>query len=360
MKKVILLFFLFSLCTTGFCNKIKTLTFNKFISLVLKKNLNIKSYNLKKNIYKYSIDKYISEFDTNFKLKLDKSYSKEFTGSELQSATSTYYISKNKNWDISLDKKFYLGTIASLSFSNNRFESNSNWSILNPSYSSLFELNITQPILKGAGISINKSEIIKAENILKATEYDIKNYINNTILNAAYKYFNLLYAYKNYQARVESLELAKDILNIDKKKLSAGLTSKDTIKQSEAEVASRKEDVIKAYQTLLNISDELKKYYNDIRADYIIKPDYIIEIKQLDVSLNNCINSALNNRYEIKKINQEIKNAEIDIKKTKNDILPELNLNLYGGLSGKGENYSDDIERMKNTCQALRIVNNFA
>ncbi len=347
MKKFFCFLFIISLQLSLYSSQTKILTLSNFISLVLKKNLNIKSYLLNKKIYKYNIEKYIAEFDTNLGLNINKSYQKEFTGSALQSETSKYYISKNNNWDLSLSKKFYTGTVATLSFTNNRFETNSNWSILNPSYSSLLQLNIEQPILKGAGITINKSEIIKAENSLKATEFDVKNYINNIILNASYKFFDLLYAYKNYQAMQESLQLAKEILKIDKRKLSVGLISKDLIKQSEAEVAARKENVIKAYQDLLNVSDELKKYYNDLLSDYIIKPEYIINVNPIKTTLKKSINEALKKRYEIKEINQQIKNADIDIKKAKNNLLPQLDLNIYGGISGKGEDYSNNIHRMK-------------
>ncbi len=347
MKKFIFIFILLVISHHVFAENRISLTLDKFISLVLKKNLNIKSYSLNKKISEFNIEQYISAFDPNFSLSIDKSYKKEFTGSALQSETSSYYISKNQNWDITIDKKFFSGTTAALSFSNNRYETNSNWSILNPAYSSQLQLSITQPILKGAGVIINKTDIIKAENRLKSTEYDIKNYINGVIIDACYKYFDLLYAYENYKVREESLNLARDILKIDRKKLQVGLTSKDIIKQSEAEVAARKEDVINAYQELMNLSDELKKYYNDILKDYIIKPDYQVKITPVKLSLKKAIETGLKNRYELKEIEQEIKNADLDIKKAKNDLLPELNLNIYAGLSGKGEDYPKDIDRLK-------------
>ena len=252
--KIVILYFLLVL---PICSEnVRELSLKQYLSLVLKNNLNIKTYKLNKDIAKSTIDRYLSEFDPSLEISIDKSFSKEFTGSKLESEVSSYIINKNSDLNFSLSKKIFTGGNLQLTFKNNRYKTNSNWSILNPTYTSYLTLELTQPLLKNFGVSINKSEIKKAENNLKKTEAEITDAINNEILDAIYKYFDLVYAYKYLKVEEEYLKLAENTHEINKKKVEVGLLPKDVLLESESEILSRKEALIKAKQELNNISDE--------------------------------------------------------------------------------------------------------
>ncbi len=329
-----------------FSADVRELSLKQYLSLVLKNNLNIKTYKINKDIAKSTIDKYLSEFDPSLEISIDKSFSKEFTGSKLESEVSSYIINKNSDLNFSLSKKILTGGNLQLTFTNNRYKTNSNWSILNPAYTSYLTLELTQPLLKNFGVSINKSEIKKAENNLKKTEAEITNDINNEILDAIYKYFDLVYAYKYLNLNKEYLKLAENTHEINKKKVKVGLLPQDVLLESESEILSRKEALIKAKQELNNISDELKNKINDINSSYVIIPNTLKLDDAVLPDLQEGIKSALKNRFEIKEIDTKIENAKIDNRVAKNQILPSLDVNVFGGLSGKGENPRDEFDRL--------------
>ena len=342
--KIVLIYFLTVLSL--FSADVKKLSLQQYISLVLKKNLNIKTYKLNKDIATANIKRYLAEFDPTLSISIDKNFSKEFTGSKLESEVSSYIINKNTDIDFSLSKKFFTGANLQLTFSNNRYKTNSDWSILNPAYTSYLTLELSQPLLRNFGILINKAEIKKAENNLKKTDAEITDDINSEILDAIYKYFDLVYAYKYLRVNEEHLKLAENTHEINKKKVEVGLLPKNVLLESEAEILSRKEALIKAKQELNNISDELKNKINDINRSYVIIPS-TLNLENMPLpSLQEGIKEALKNRFEIKEIDTEIENAKIDNRVAKNQILPSLDINIFGGLSGKGENIRDNFDRL--------------
>jgi len=341
---IILFFIVFPFVIYG--DVTKNLSYQDFISLVLKNNLNIKIYKLNKSTAKFKIEKYRGIFDPVFSTELSKDFKKEFTGSKLQNNVSDFVINRNVDFNFSLTKKLSWGTDLTFSFSNNRFKTNSDWAVLNPMYSSSMMLKISQPLLKNFGVVINRSEILKAENSLHKTESEIKKNINDEILKAADAYFELIYAYNYFQAKKEALQLSRNTLKINRKKVSLGLLPENIIKETEAEVESREEELIKALQNIYNAEDKVKFYMNDVKSDYRIKPVTGFFPDNIGITLDNAIKYALKNREEIKSIEDDLKNAELDILKSENSMKPELNLNIYGAVSGKGEDYGNDIDRM--------------
>ncbi len=325
----------------------RNLSYREFVSQVLKKDLNIQSYTLNEKIARFNIARYKSLFDPVLTSLLSKDFQKEFTGSKLQSNSSDFVINKSVDFNLSISKKFLTGANITLSFKNNRFKTNSDWALLNPMHTSSLTLNISQPLLKNFGITINRSEILKAENSLHKTELDIKDYINKEILKASIAYFELVYSYKYFQAKKEALQLAKNTLKINIKKVELGLLPKNIINESEAEVEAREEDFIKAQQAILNNEDKVKIFLNSIISEYTIKPVDFFFTEKVNIKLKDAVKYALENRYELKKLEVDIKNAKLDVLKNRNGLKPELNLNVYGAVSGKGDSFNDDMNRLK-------------
>ncbi|GEM_PF-4791801 len=325
---------------------LKEISLNEFISSVIQKNLNIKSYSLNKDISSLDIEKFLSYFDSGLTISVGKDFKKDFTGSILASQNTDYLISHTTNLDVSIAKKFVTGAELSLSFLNSKNKETYDYSNLSAPYNTEVLLNFKQPILKGFGIEINKSDINKAQNTLSKTDSAVEDFINTEILNAVYQYFDLLYSYKYLELQEELLQLAKNTHKINEKNFSVGLMPKSALTESKSEVAKREELVIEAKQTLLNNIDKLKTFIDDINSNYLLKPiTETFDITEPE-PLDNSVDKALKNRAEIKKLNIDIQNAEIDINVAKNNLLPSLTLNAYTGVTGRGDNYDDSIDNL--------------
>ena len=128
----------------------------------LSNNVSIAVESFNSKVKKETVIESLSEFDATFGLELS-------TGRKTQQLASAFSSpnrmeNDNDNWDLTLAQKLVTGADYQFDFTNNRNKTNSKTAGLNPSYSSEFQLSLSQPLLKNFGVDINKRNIHIANN----------------------------------------------------------------------------------------------------------------------------------------------------------------------------------------------------
>ena len=311
------------------------ITLQQAIEMAILQNLDIMFEKVNPLIQQEEIRNEKSVFDPNYYLKSSFEKSIKPTGTDLAGTPTA--VNKNFRWDTGFKGEIVTGTDYSLDFTNVRQKTNSSFTNLNPNYTSEIKLNVTQPLLKNFGLSINKTKIIIADNNRKKSIQQLKNSIIDIISSVKETYWDLVYNIDDKKVKELSLKRAEDFLERTHKQVEVGTLAPIDIIQAEAEVATRKEGVIVAESNVKNSEDRLKQLINVIDKegwDSQITPLDKPQFKAIPIDLESTIETALSKRPDIHQAIINLDNSVVSLKFAKNQLLPSLNFVGSFGLNG--------------------------
>ena len=312
------------------------LTLKETIESVLKNNISIsvQSYNAKIN------EQTIFEKEADF----DPTVDFEFTvGEETRQRASTLADSKNRNldydWDFSVTQKFITGGDYELSMDNNKNQTSSSFSSLNPTYSSDLALTVTQPLLKDFGIELNKREIVIAKNDQKISNHEFTEKVIDTLTEAENFYWDLVFSIEDLKVKQTSLQRARDLEKQVKAQVDVGTLAELEILQAQSDVASRDEQLLNAQNLIEDNEDNLKNILNfsfdsEEGLKKIVPVDSPMFAPGNDSSLEEALKTALTQRPDLLAKKKELDNRNIEAKYNENQMFPTLDLVGSLGING--------------------------
>jgi outer membrane protein TolC len=313
------------------------LSLRDVIAHTLNNNVAIAVQEFQSQIRKEEIITQESVFDPTLSLEGKANQQRNLVASAFAQPPKTK--SNTQSLDLSFNQKLKTGADYELRFENSRGETNSAFAGLNPQYTTRFEVNLTQPLLKNFGLDINKSSIYIAKNNLDISDFDFKNTVIEVIRNAEDVYWDLVFSLEDLIVQQKSVERAQDLERRVKAQVEVGTLAPLEILQAKAEVASREEAVIQARKLIQDNQDTLKNILN-IPFD---SPEGLKEIQPLDspkflvaapISLRESILTALKKRPDYLKKKKELNNKHIQVKFNENQLYPTLDLVASFGLNG--------------------------
>jgi len=294
----------------------------------------IESFNSK--VKKETITESLSEFDATLGLELS-------TGRKTQQLASAFSSpnrmeNDNDNWELSLAQKLVSGADYQFDFTNNRNKTNSKTAGLNPSYSSEFQLSLTQPLLKNFGVDLNKSNIHIANNDVDISDYEFKTKAIDVVSDVENTYWDFVFTLRDLEVKQKSLERAQDLQRRVKAQVLVGTMAPIETLQAESEVASREEFLLTAQDSIDDNQDKLKNILNiDFSSPEGLSPIYpsshanvLIE----DFNFNEIVKMALSNRPDYLAKKKDLENKDILVKYQKNQIYPSVDLVGSLGING--------------------------
>ena len=317
-------------------NEPLSLTLQETIETVLKNNISIsvQSYNSKIN------EQFIFEKEADF----DPTVDFEFTvGEETRQSASTLADSKTRDldydWDFSVSQKFVTGGDYELTMNNNKNQSSSSRTSLNPIYSSDLALTVTQPLLKDFGIDLNKREIYIAKNDQKISDHQFTEKVIATIAETENIYWDLVFSIEDLKVKETSLQRARDLEKQVKAQVDVGTLAELEILQAKSNVASREERLLNAQNLIDDNGDNLKSILNfsfdsEEGLKEIIPADSPVFEPGAENSLEEALKTALIHRPDLLAKKMELENRNIEAKYNENQTLPTLDLVGSLGLNG--------------------------
>jgi len=150
----------------------------------------------------------------------------------------------------------------------------------------------------------------------------------------------------------EELKNAQQSYDIIKDKVEADLTARDELFQAELNLATAKSSVESELTSLENAKDQLKKILG-IPLDEILTVVTEVNIKQVDINLDQAIQSGLSSRLELREREIEAEQLEFEMIRTKaqNEFKGEINLSV--GLTGDDNNLG---KIYKNPTQSPQVM----
>jgi outer membrane protein TolC len=181
----------------------------------------------------------------------------------------------------------------------------------NDSFSQNLQLSFNQPLLRGAGINVNTASIEIARLTEKSNILALKSTLIDTITNAILGYHELLRTQERLKIEQRALELAQEILEVNRVLVEAGRLAPVDIVQSEAAVANRQVSLLAAQNNLASTKLALLDIL-DLGRDTDVSAESITA-KPTSVDSNKLRQLAFENRsdYLRSKLNREIAQREL-------------------------------------------------
>ena len=238
--------------------------------------------------------------------------------------------------NFTLTQKLAIGGDLEIALNNQRYESNSIYSTINPSLTSNLNLTLTQPLLKNFGTLATKKDIIIAANDYKKARHQLRQSIIDLVYNVEDAYWNLVYYHQDLQSRKKSLQRSRDLLRQNEIKVRVGSAAPIDILEAKAEVATNESQVIQAEKAIQTAEENLKRILNMTQRDEQIVPVDMPEVKPVQTDLNAFLEEALNNRPDIERARLDLKSNNVLVKYARNQMLPDLQLQASYYTTGVG------------------------
>jgi outer membrane protein TolC len=255
-----------------------------------------------------------------------------FTGGT--SSTNTY--------DFSYNQGFVTGTSFQFALDNTYATTTNAVTLYSPQLSSNFKATITQHLLQGAGIWVNKRFIYEAQNDRRITNSAFRQQILYTVNQVENIYWALVSSYEDAQAKERALLQSTKLLADDQKQLQIGTMAPLDVVNAESQVASDKQALISS-QSNLNYQQQIIKQaiarnLNDpaLEAAPVIPTDRVNldELPEEKESVEQLVKTAFQQRPELEQAVLTLKNDEITLKGARNALLPTFD--IFGYLAGAG------------------------
>jgi len=214
-------------------------------------------------------------------------------------------------------------------------------SSFDPSLQSGFQVSFSQPLLKDRKIDPARQQYVIAKRNQETSELRFREAAVQTVAAVKQAYWTFKAALANVDVQQRSLELAQELARENRIRVSAGQNPPLDLVQAEAEVAQRRENLIRARTGAADLEDALRRLIVDpTDAAFWRTPIDPIEEPTLGAPPPDeaaAVANALEGRYDLARAHQELDNLGTTVDFLRNQRLPDVRLETSyrgNGLSG--------------------------
>jgi outer membrane protein TolC len=250
--------------------------------------------------------------------------------------------SSTNKYNFSVNQGFVTGTNLQVAFNNTYASSSNSTAQFSPQLSSNYQAQVTQHLLNGAGIWVNKRFMYQAQNDRRIVDASFRLQILYTVNQVETIYWGLVQAYEDVQAKEHALDQSSQLLADNRKQLEIGTMAPLDVVNAESTVATDRQSLISA-QSSLNYQQQIIKQavarnLNDpaLSAAPVIPTDRVSleEIPEESQPAEALVQEAFQRRPELEQAVLTLRNDEITLKGARNALLPTFD--IYGYLIGQG------------------------
>jgi outer membrane protein TolC len=251
-------------------------------------------------------------------------------------------------YNFTYNQGFVTGSAFQFIWDNTRNTNTNGIATFSPQFNANFKAEVTQHLLQGAGIWVNKRFIYQALNNRRITDSSFRQQILYTVNQVESIYWGLVQAYEDVQARERALEQSSKLAADNRKQLEIGTMAPLDVVNADSTVASDKQALISA-QSALNYQQQIIKQaiarnLNDpaLSTAPVIPTDRVTleEIPEEKQPIEQLVQTAFEQRPELEQAVLALRNDEITLRGARNALLPQVDIFGYFGGSGLAGTYN--------------------
>lgn len=255
------------------------------------------------------------------------------------------YVQHIGSVNFSYNQYFESGTQFQAAMTNSRISSSFGaFNLYNPYIQSALTLTVTQPLLRGFGTLVNTRLIIEARRTIQVGVSQLEQQVMATTTQVSNDYWELVYARENVKVQEAAVSVSQRLYEENAKRLEIGTLSSLDVLTAQSQLATDKQALVQAQSVQLKDETTL---LNDITKDPLqpvllgaeIIPTTMISTPGDgdNIRIEDAVKEAWQKRPELKQASLNLENAGTDVKATKNELLPSVNIfgeYIASGLGG--------------------------
>jgi len=260
-------------------------------------------------------------------------------------------------YNFTYNQGFVTGTALQAGWQNSRITTDNGFNSYSPSLQAIFKATVTQHLLQGAGIWINKRFMYQALNDRRITDSSFRQQILYTVNQVETIYWGLVQDYEDVQAKQRALQQSNQLLADNKKQLEVGSMAPLDVVSAESSVATDQQALISA-QSALNYQQQIIKQaitrnLNDpaLSAALVIPTDRVSlePLQEESQPIEALVQEAFQHSPELEQAVLTLRNDEITLKGARNALLPTLDAYGFYGSSALGGSQNPNCVTVDNT-----------
>lgn len=256
-----------------------------------------------------------------------------------------------------------------LDFSSIRLTSNNQFAALNPQYPSALTLTYAQPLLRGLKFDNNRRLIEIAKKNLSLTDAQFRQRAIETITSVQRAYWDLVFGLRNLQIQRDAVRDARTQLEHNNRLVVEGALAPIDVVAAEAQVAGFEQSLFSALEEVSRSENNLKNLIavdrkSDIWSVSLIPTDSVELVAPPDVSLEEALRAAMENRPELQQSTLVSEVNEIDQKYFREQTKPQIDLvgsygavGLAGAISGGANPFTASSQELRDRVNLLSVNN---
>src|SRR5271155_814235 len=244
----------------------------------------------------------------------------------LLTGSSNWLITDNVNGNFGWTQGFSTGAQVSMTFDNTRLTSNAARYTYNPILNSSLAFTVTQPLLRGFGIELNRRFIHIAKNNEKIADLVFRQQVIDTVAGIARLYTDLVSLNEDVTVKQEALRLAQRLYEDNRNQVDQGTQAPIEVTRANAAVSVSRQALIVA-QGLVRQQELILK--TAITRGGLTKPEvltaHIVPTDTLTVpeqesgpALPDLLAEALQKRPDLAGAGLQVENSVISLKGSQN------------------------------------------
>lgn len=244
-------------------------------------------------------------------------------------------------------QELHTGTTFSVALDNTRSSSTSPENFFNPAVQSSLNITVQQPLLKGFGILPNTRFILEAKNTTQIGRLQFEEQVITSITQVATQYWTLVADRQAVDVAKQTLAVSQKLYQDDERQLQIGTLAHLDVVTAESEIAADNQALIAAQTNELQQATVVLNLIAKDPMDSRLQGVEIVPTAGLEentetptVALPDAVREAWSNRPELQVDQLTLNTDQVEVKATRNGLLPQLNLSAtyastgLGGVSG--------------------------
>ena len=211
-------------------------------------------------------------------------------------------------------------------------------------------LSITQALLRGAGSNVNLADLRQARLDTLSSQYELRGFAEALVADIESACWDYALAGRQIKIYEKSLNLAQDQLKETQDRVRVGKLAQTELAAGRAEVALRQGALIDARSGLDATRLLLLRLTNPPGADLWSRKVVLKDVPSVpDVRLDNVedhVRLALKMRPDLNEARLRVQRGDLEIVKTKNGLLPKLDLFISLGKTGYADSFGSSVSNL--------------
>ena len=262
------------------------------------------------------------------------------SGSRLEGAANATYGWENR---VGVAQHLVTGADVSVTTALNRTKHRFT-SPYNPAYDSDVTVSLSQPLLKGAGITANRAALDQARLGVDRSNLLYRGTLMDIVRDTEIAYYQLHFARRQLVVRHLSLAAAQRLLDENRTKRDTGVLTDLEVLTAEVGVATQQRNVLLAEQQLRNREDALRALVGQFELDASLGDTAFVTAADDTPEVDATFARAKAAQPEYLALQKSIEQLRIELAATRRNRLPQLDLVTAAGYNVERGSASDAFD----------------